>query len=61
MPSVDFETATKQEEARLQKLHPTSEDIPGCLKLFDTFLSCNGTTNPTCFLCLQLIDIICQS
>ncbi|KIM75095.1 hypothetical protein PILCRDRAFT_827668 [Piloderma croceum F 1598] len=41
MPSVDFETATKQEEARLQKLHPTSEDIPGCLTLFDTFLSCN--------------------
>ena len=42
MSGVDFETATKQEEARLQKLHPTPEDLPGCWTMFDTFLSCNG-------------------
>ena len=42
MSNVDFETATKQEEVRLQKLHPTPEDIPGCMSMFDNFLSCNG-------------------
>ena len=48
MPSTDFEAATKQEEARLQKLHPAPDDIPGCMSLFDTFLSCNGVSpDPT--------------
>ena len=32
----------KQEEVRLLKEHPTPEDIPGCMKLFDNFLLCNG-------------------
>jgi hypothetical protein len=42
MPSIDFDTAVKQEEARLQKLHPTPDDISGCMSMFDKFLSCNG-------------------
>ena len=32
----------RQEEERLRKVHPTPEDIPGCMKLFDDFLLCNG-------------------
>lgn len=46
MPSspLDFETAVKQEEAYLRKVHPTPEDIPGCVKLLDSFLLCNGTS-----------------
>jgi hypothetical protein len=47
MPGVDFEAAKQQEEARLQKLHPTPEDISGCMTMFDTFLSCNGEFAPT--------------
>ena len=43
MSSVDFETAVKQEEAYLRKVHPTPDDVPGCMKLFDDFLSCNST------------------
>ncbi|TFK93565.1 hypothetical protein K466DRAFT_478437 [Polyporus arcularius HHB13444] len=31
----------KQEEDYLRKVHPTSEEIPGCMKLFDDFLLCN--------------------
>lgn len=42
MSKLDFETATKQEVTRLEKLHPTPEDLPGCMSMFDTFLSCNG-------------------
>ncbi|GJE97400.1 hypothetical protein PsYK624_136170 [Phanerochaete sordida] len=41
MSSVDFETAVKQEEAYLRQVHPTSDDIPSCMKLFDNFLQCN--------------------
>ena len=33
----------KQEEEYLRKVHPTPEDVPGCMKLFDDFLMCNGT------------------
>ncbi|KAJ2994494.1 hypothetical protein NUW54_g7540 [Trametes sanguinea] len=32
----------RQEEEYLRKVHPTPEDIPGCMKLFDDFLLCNG-------------------
>ncbi|KAI9442375.1 hypothetical protein H4582DRAFT_1277655 [Lactarius indigo] len=39
--SVAFETAVSQEEARLRQLHPTVEDVPGCMSVFDDFLSCN--------------------
>ena len=35
----------KQEEEYLRKVHPTPEDVPGCMKLFDDFLLCNG---PSC-------------
>ena len=38
----------RQEEERLRKLHPTPEDIPGCMKLFDDFLLCNGSYSPSC-------------
>ncbi|EPS94867.1 hypothetical protein FOMPIDRAFT_1169286 [Fomitopsis schrenkii] len=41
MSNVDFETAVQQEEACLRKVYPTPDDIPGCMKLFDDFLSCN--------------------
>lgn len=41
MSSLDFETAVKQEEAYLRKVHPTPDDIPSCTKLFDLFLQCN--------------------
>ena len=44
MSSLDFETTVKQEEDYLRKVHPTSEDIPSCMKLFDLFLQCNGTS-----------------
>lgn len=40
--SLDFKTAVEQEVERLRVLHPTPEDIPGCMKLLDDFLSCNG-------------------
>lgn len=31
-----------QEEQCLRKVHPTPEEVPGCMKLFDDFLLCNG-------------------
>ncbi len=39
---LDFKQAVEQEIERLEKLHPTPEDIPGCMKLIDEFLTCNG-------------------
>ncbi|KAH9949321.1 hypothetical protein B0H21DRAFT_820310 [Amylocystis lapponica] len=41
MSSTDYQTAVRQEEAYLRQVHPTAEDIPGCMKLFDDFISCN--------------------
>lgn len=38
----DFQTAVKQEEAYLRRVHPTPEDIPTCMNLFDTYLDCSG-------------------
>ncbi|KAI8995403.1 hypothetical protein BD414DRAFT_479427 [Trametes punicea] len=35
------EEIVRQEEVYLRKVHPTPEDIPGCMKLFDDFLLCN--------------------
>lgn len=40
--SLDFETVVEQEVKRLQVIHPTPEEIPGCIKLLDDFLSCHG-------------------
>jgi hypothetical protein len=42
MASVDLETAIKQEEDYLRKVHPTVDDVPGCMTLFDEFLKCHG-------------------
>ncbi|KAH8108109.1 hypothetical protein BXZ70DRAFT_1003512 [Cristinia sonorae] len=52
----DFKTAVKQEEAYLQLTHPTPEDIPSCMSLFDDFLRCHGTpclSSPTHLLTLK--------
>ncbi|CAA7259123.1 unnamed protein product [Cyclocybe aegerita] len=38
---LDFKTAVAQEEARLRLLHPTVDDIPGCVSVFDDYLACN--------------------
>lgn len=40
--SIEFETAVSQEEARLRQLHPTTDDTPTCMSVFDDFLSCNS-------------------
>jgi len=40
-PHLHFETLVSQEVARLRKVHPTTEDVPSCMKLFDDFLACN--------------------
>jgi len=42
MSSPDLKTAVIQEEAYLRLVHPTPEEVPGCMSLFDDFLSCNG-------------------
>ncbi|KAA1476765.1 hypothetical protein DENSPDRAFT_843837 [Dentipellis sp. KUC8613] len=39
--STDFNSTVKEEVARLEVLHPTPEDIPSCMTLFDQFLTCN--------------------
>ncbi|KIK27076.1 hypothetical protein PISMIDRAFT_675389, partial [Pisolithus microcarpus 441] len=38
---VDFQTAVSQEEEYLRKLHPTVDDIPGCVSLLDGFFMCH--------------------
>ncbi|KAF8558042.1 hypothetical protein OG21DRAFT_87120 [Imleria badia] len=38
---VDWKTAVKQEEEYLRKVHPTTDDIPGCMSLLDGFLLCH--------------------
>ena len=48
--SLDFETVVEQEVKRLQVIHPTPEDIPGCMRLLDDFLSCHGTPSITLLL-----------
>lgn len=40
---VDFKSVVEQEKRRLEVLHPTPEEVPGCMKLLDDFLSCHGT------------------
>ena len=40
MSKRDFITAVRQEEAYLRLVYPTADDIPGCISLFDTYLSC---------------------
>ena len=38
----DFARTVKEEEIRLRELHPTVDDIPSCMSLFDDFLSYNS-------------------
>ncbi|KAL0956519.1 hypothetical protein HGRIS_002660 [Hohenbuehelia grisea] len=42
MSNNAFEAAVKQEEEYLRVVYPTAEDIPGCMNLFDIYLSCNA-------------------
>jgi hypothetical protein len=42
MSKLDFKAAVEQEEARLRLLHPTPSDIPGCISVFDDYISCSG-------------------
>ncbi|KAI0311709.1 hypothetical protein OF83DRAFT_1068362 [Amylostereum chailletii] len=37
----EFSQTVKEEEIRLRSLHPTTDDIPSCMSLFDDFLTCN--------------------
>jgi hypothetical protein len=37
-----FKAIVSQEESRLGQLHPTPEDTPTCMSVFDDFLSCNS-------------------
>ena len=38
----NFDKVVQQEVVRLGALHPTPEDVPGCVTLFDDYLACNG-------------------
>ncbi|KAF9529401.1 hypothetical protein CPB83DRAFT_812229 [Crepidotus variabilis] len=38
---LDFAKVVEQEAERLRVLHPTPDDIPGCVTLFDEYLACN--------------------
>ncbi|KAG7098674.1 hypothetical protein E1B28_000588 [Marasmius oreades] len=37
-----FERVVAEEERNLRLVHPTPEETPSCLNLFDTYLSCNS-------------------
>ncbi|KAL0072461.1 hypothetical protein AAF712_000224 [Marasmius tenuissimus] len=37
-----FESIVQEELAYLRKVHPTVEETPTCLNLFDTYLGCNA-------------------
>jgi hypothetical protein len=43
--SKNFDKLVHEEQARLASLHPTPNDVPGCLTLFDTFMQCYGSLN----------------
>ncbi|KJA29044.1 hypothetical protein HYPSUDRAFT_128461 [Hypholoma sublateritium FD-334 SS-4] len=45
MSKLDFKKVFEQEEARLRILHPTPEDIPGCISVFDDYLGCSVIRN----------------
>jgi hypothetical protein len=49
--SDKFKAAFSQEETRLRNLHPTPEDIPSCMTVFDDFLACNSTPDASPHLC----------
>lgn len=37
-----FEEMVEQEYQHLSKVHPTPKDIPTCMQLFNTMVSCGG-------------------
>jgi ferritin-like protein len=41
-----FEAVVAQEEALLRRIHPTAEDVPGCMTQLDGFLACNSPSVP---------------
>jgi len=57
MSKLDFATAVAQEEARLRVLHPGPEDIPGCISVFDDYLSCNGAVDFFALTCSRLLNL----
>jgi Protein of unknown function (DUF3128) len=54
-----FQGLVLQEEVRLRKAHPTTDDVPSCMSLLDDFLSCNGMSSKILPLCW--ITSICPS
>ncbi|KAK1225717.1 hypothetical protein PQX77_011337 [Marasmius sp. AFHP31] len=42
-----FESIVQEELSYLRKAHPTVEETPTCLNLFDTYLGCNGGQQTT--------------
>jgi hypothetical protein len=42
MSKLDYKTVVEQEKQRLRIFHPTPEDIPGCISVFDDYLACGG-------------------
>lgn len=50
MSNLDHKAVIEQEVARLKKVHPTAEDIPSCISLFELITSCHGPSFPAFFL-----------
>ncbi len=50
-PKRSYEDAVEQEVERLQKLHPTTDDIPSCMKLLETYVHCNSTLSSIAAFC----------
>jgi hypothetical protein len=61
MSKIDFKKAVEQEEARLRLLHPTPEDIPGCVTVFDDYLACSGKREQTQCCPFAEVDNRCYS
>lgn len=47
MSATTFESVVEEEVRRLEVVHPTPDDIPGCMRLLDDFLSCHGALGTT--------------
>jgi len=61
MPGLDFKAAVEQEEARLRLLHPTASDIPGCVSVFDDYISCSGKIRLCPNTLFQIFISLCNS
>ncbi len=55
MSTTTFERVVEEEVRRLEVIHLTSEDIPGCMRLLDEFLSCHGTSRCSTSLSMKLL------